>query len=692
MDMRTLLNPEDHTGTERLASPGSSHTLPQKRKILDQGSSRNSRDTTPRPLGVSDTHTPNNAILHPYNHILRPPTFVPTSEPGYFSTNDVPASRNYRYIPAVLSPTYDPANDELPYYQTGESTPAECVRVSWEDRSPFIRVTEDGLGLAGERGFRSARLNVPIREGQWYFEVHIINGDGDSRESTGGAGSSHVRVGWARREASLNGPAGLDGYSYGMRDKTGEKVTLSRPRPYGKPFKTDDVVGLYISLPSRREASPKDPSDPARIVPKRTPIQYRGNSYFEASEYLPSKEMIALMENPEARGLLGVDDRPGTKSGVLAKNTPGSGPPRKRLGRSLPPEKPADNLRTLPTLAPSAISFFVNGEDQGVAFQDVYSYLQLQQPKTRLRASGRTTALKERENHFDDGTLGYYPFISLFGNAKVRINAGPKFAYPPPAEYRPKGSKGLTFGWRPLCERYSEYLSELRAIDAEEERQLRAAKLAAALERKLVEQKDKAKNEKVEKASKASGGRKDRKALGRSDASNPDFRPDALLTGQTAASTPTLPAREFATLSYDTVYRPTTLPTPDPPRPQVTGHSDIHAEMPIPLSTTAGSSQTPTISLTVPPYHVASPTLFMHPPHLGHTPSQHAMIPPSPDYSALTPHQLVNLSRPIVGSFIPAVRSFPSLPRSSTQTYPSNGMANITVQSPHVPQQDLPPD
>jgi COMPASS component BRE2 len=700
MDMRALLNPDNQVIAERSTPSGPSHVLPQKRKVLDSDSSRNSRDTTPRPLEASDTHTPNYAILHPCNHILRPPTFVPTSEPGYFSTNDVPASRNYRYIPAVLSATYDPVSDELPYYQTGESTPASCVRVSWEDRSPFIRVTEDGLGLGGERGFRSARLNVPIREGQWYFEVQIINGDGDSPESTGGAGSSHIRLGWARREASLSGPAGLDGYSYGIRDKTGEKITLSRPRPYGKPFRTGDVVGLYISLPPRREANPKDPNDPARIVPKRTPIQYRGSSYFEASEYLPSKEMAALMENPDAfkaRGSLGSEDCLCTKSGVLVKNTPGSGPSRKRPGRSLPSEKPVDTLRPLPTLPSSAISFFLNGEDQGVAFRDVYSYLQLEQQKTRLRTSVRTTALKERENHFDDGTLGYYPFISLFGNAKVRINAGPKFEHAPPAEYRAEGCNDIQSGWRPLCERYSEYLSELRAIDTEEERQLRAAKLAAALERKLMEQKDLVKKEKVGKAFKANEKRKDKekKVPGHSDTNRVDLPPEPSLTGQRASSTPTLSAQDIGALSQEADYQPAAYSTQDHPLPRLAGLSDSHL---VHSSTTKGSHEIPTPTM-FPYHHLQSPSSFLnvsttsaHATDWCHTPMQHAMIPPAPDYSALSFHQSgssITLPKPtMIRSSAHAAQSLPSS-CSNNQMYPPHAITNSAVPSSCVPAQNI---
>jgi len=122
-------------------------------------------------------------------------------------------------------------------------------------------------------------------EGRWYMEVKIFMGVENMflrMESM-----REVMSGWGggRREAPLNGPVGLDGYSYGYRDKTGEKVTLSRPRPYGRPYGTGDVIGMYISLPPRRKASKKDPNDPAHIKRERIPIDLKGQEVFEMLEY-----------------------------------------------------------------------------------------------------------------------------------------------------------------------------------------------------------------------------------------------------------------------------------------------------------------------------------------------------------------------------------------------------------------------
>lgn len=495
------------------ASPGpeQSHGPTKKRKLPQALRDQPSRTTSPMPPStLRDEVLPDEepeAPFAPDGKLARLPTFVPSTDAGYFSTADVPSGRNYRYIPATRSSSYSPNRIESPEcYRTVESPPTS-VRVSWEDRSPFIRVTTDGLGLAGEKGYRSARLNVPVREGQWYFEVEM-DSVGDGIPGNNSRDGAHVRLGWARREASLNGPAGLDGYSYAMRDKTGEKITLSRPRPYGRPFSTGDVVGLYISLPPARKADPDDQNDPARIATKRLPVPYKGQYYFESSEYLHSKEMMALADQggPSPADSNAPDvAHPGkpasspTKRSATVKNAPTdpANPRSKRPGAKTRIFKPpVDLLRPLPVLGDSSVSFFVNGEHQGTAFENIYSYLQLRKSSASDGRKAGQSVLKERENPFDDGTLGYYPFISLFGNAKVRINPGPDFKFPPPVDFG-RADDG-THAWRPLCDRYGEYMAELWAIDDEQEillRGIREAFEAATAEEADKERKRKEKSE-----------------------------------------------------------------------------------------------------------------------------------------------------------------------------------------------------
>ena len=439
------------------------------------------RGDTPNPS------TSENVVLHKQDLLSRPrltisrhPSFVPiASGSAYNVTEPLCFNRlNFRYVPAGVTGV----EGGVPF-RTIESAPT-TYRVSWEDRSPFIKVTQDGLGLRGDRGFRSARCNAPVREGKWYMEVKIGLGGGDRPAESKKVEGSHVRVGWARREAPLNGPAGLDGYSYGVRDKSGEKVHLSRPRPYGESFKSGDVVGMYISLPTpRRQANKKDQYDPAHIKRERIAIEFKGQEYFESLEYSQSKEMIALMDANDRKKLTSSTPAPpSTKKSATVKNLPSTA----RGGKGSLPE-PAP-MRPLPTLGPeSCVAFFVNGKSQGIAFRDLFDYLPLRTPPSKLQEKRRTNrdGIREhKENPFDDGSLGYYPMISLFNEAEVRLNPGPDFEFPPPpdidsllvsdnpedTDVKPADEAART--WRPMCERYAEYIEEQFTLDKQEEKDL----------------------------------------------------------------------------------------------------------------------------------------------------------------------------------------------------------------------------
>ena len=459
------------------------HPVNRKRKHL---AISGGATASPAPSERADTPNPapENVVLHkldlssrPRLTISRHPGFISVA-PGspYCTTEPLCINRlNFRYTPAGVTG----AEGGMPF-RTIESAPT-TFRVSWEDRSPFIKVTQDGLGLRGDKGFRSARCNAPVREGKWYMEIKIGLGGGDQPLESKRAEGSHVRLGWARREAPLNGPAGLDGYSYAMRDKMGEKVHLSRLRPYGQPFQSGDIIGMYISLPSPKHQPKKnDLYDPAHVKRERIAIEFKGQEYFESLEYTQSKEMVALMNENDRKKAAGSTPAPSsTKKSATVKNLPSAA----RGGKSGPPE-PAP-MRPLPTLgSESCIAFFINGKSQGIAFQDIFDYLPLRTPPNKHQEKRRTNreGIREhRENFFDDGSLGYYPMISLFNEAEVQLNPGPDFEYPPPpdidavlmsdnadeADVKPSPEEPRR--WRPLCERYSEYIQEQFALDKQEE-------------------------------------------------------------------------------------------------------------------------------------------------------------------------------------------------------------------------------
>ena len=382
------------------------------------------------------------------------------------------------------------------------------------DRSPYLKLSPSFHTCTAEKGFRSVRGNVPVRSGAWYYEALIIRGGGDSgSDSTalpspspspsratgrrfggqagdvGGAGA-HVRVGFARREAPLNGPAGLDGYSYAVRDATGQAVHLSRPRAYSSllgGFGTGDVIGCLIDLA---------PRDPGPIKRKRIPIRYKGQLYFESMEYTVPKEMDALVARdgrpvPEPVPEEDVKPKrpvpsPMKKKGKAAAAAAAKG--RKKPGKRDPDEEEEQQqprARPLPRLRGSSIRFFLNGQPMAAspAFEDLFDFTPL--PPTEAERASKAAlvkklgaleaSLRDRENECDDGTLGYYPFISCFGGGKVQFNPGPTWMAPvAPDAWGLGAENGQPRVPRPFSERWNEFTAEETTYDRADEDELTA--------------------------------------------------------------------------------------------------------------------------------------------------------------------------------------------------------------------------
>lgn len=282
----------------------------------------------------------------------------------------------------------------------------------------------------------------------------------DGQESWG-----HVRVGWARREASLDGPVGFDAYSYGLRDVGGQKVHMSRPKDFMSPTSEDfcegDVLGLEITLPSlslhrkitsgvyNKAVDVFDDLDPAASgefdhatgIRDRVPIRYKTHLYFEQFEYHPSKDLEELM-NPS----------PVPSTTATAAETD---PPN--------PNHPQPPLRTLPF---SSIKVYKNGQLIGTPFTDLLAFLP---PASKpLNTAGAREGL-------DDGVLGYFPAVSVFRGGAAETNFGPDFWYPPPelaksedvemgnTNINPSTEKpivGANSRLRPMSERFNEQIAE----------------------------------------------------------------------------------------------------------------------------------------------------------------------------------------------------------------------------------------
>ena len=374
------------------------------------------------------------AILAPLKYTLpaprlsdfdapKPPQMVPALRRAYRqfyeATEHISNKRNFRYTRCICDPNF-PASQ---YHRQSETDPFG-PRMSFEDASSHILFDQLAKSVTTEKGFRLARTNIGCREGRWYYECRILSGNKapDAPEMDEQSNGGHVRMGWARREASLDGPVGFDAYSYGLRDVGGQKVHMSRPKDFVTPpadFCQGDVIGLELTLPSlslhrkvvtgvyNKAVDVSDDLDPVGsfdypdAIRDRIPIRYKNHLYFEQFEYHPTKDLDELMH-------------PGEKTTTTDKNgvATEADPPN--------PNHPQIPLRTLPF---SSIRVYKNGELLGTPFTDLLSFLP--------PASKPLTSAGAREG-LDDGMLGYFPAISVFRGGAAECNFGPDFWYPPP--------------------------------------------------------------------------------------------------------------------------------------------------------------------------------------------------------------------------------------------------------------------
>lgn len=212
---------------------------------------------------------------------------------------------------------------------------------------------------------------------------------------------------------------------------------MSRVTPFGEPFRTGDVIGLYISLPP--DGNEKSFFKQRRL---RRSFNFKGQLYFESVDYSPTKRYIEMTEYEAT-------------------------PIKTNIDKPIPP----------PTISGSKIIVYKNGVCQGVMWQDLLSILPIEQ-----------NAKEQDQLRFDDGTLGYYPVISVYRNGTATANFGPDFKYPPSkdpeAEAENKRITAEQNVWRPMSERWEEKLIEESLIDLLDEVELWVSE-QAVLERSM---------------------------------------------------------------------------------------------------------------------------------------------------------------------------------------------------------------
>lgn len=313
---------------------------------------------------------------------------VTTHENG-FNIIDVPLNtrQGFMYKPCRPNPTLEVlkfSTADIPPYKTS---------LDIFDRSALTYLSHDDSTVTTGRGWVSARANVAMKEGKWYFEFNVLESDSER----------HVRLGIGRREASLEAPIGFDGYGYGLRDITGDKVHLSRPKPFmDGGFKKGDVIGLLVELP---------PTPFTDVSRSQVAMRYKSNLYYEKFDYVATKQMGHLLNPMSVFGEKAIAD--------------------------------TDSWRP-ETLQGSSIKVYKNGEFIGTCFEELYSFLP---PNSELTSN----KFNKEGKYVDNGSLGYYPTISVFNGGVAELNAGPEFQFKP---------TGLDYDVRELHELYDQSIAD----------------------------------------------------------------------------------------------------------------------------------------------------------------------------------------------------------------------------------------
>lgn len=348
---------------------------------------------------------------------------------SYFQVEDLPVNRRgFKYKLCRPNPIFT-SN----FYSTTDLPPYHAC-VSLFDRSSGILFDKDSMSVTQSQGWRSARSNVGIREGSYYFEFRILNADENS----------HVRVGLARKEASLEAPVGYDAYGYGIRDIDGDLMFISRRKNVcvKDGFTMGDVIGFLVELPSlkehkreiqkfvenkREEMSTEHKSKKRKskwkqknveeneifivhdnIVRDQIPTKSKGALYYDQYEYTRTKTMDHLLNPITVFG----------EKAVIEMD---------------------DKTKNIPVIANSKIRIFKNGVEQDTCIDNLYSFLPTNiEEREDLNLEPNVQQLQNSGyRNTDDNTLGYYPMLSTFQNGAVRLNAGPEFEFPPPEPVKP---------------------------------------------------------------------------------------------------------------------------------------------------------------------------------------------------------------------------------------------------------------
>ncbi|RKP10647.1 hypothetical protein THASP1DRAFT_27573 [Thamnocephalis sphaerospora] len=113
--------------------------------------------------------------------------------------------------------------------------------------SARVHVSDDGMATWNEKGYRLAKASHSVCEGTWYYEARL-----------GGDGGGNARIGWSQISGDLQGPCGLDHFSYGYRASPGTAFHRSVGHTFGDGYGPGDVLGVLLHIPSLTPSERED--------------------------------------------------------------------------------------------------------------------------------------------------------------------------------------------------------------------------------------------------------------------------------------------------------------------------------------------------------------------------------------------------------------------------------------------------
>lgn len=183
--------------------------------------------------------------------------------------------KRFRYETCATNLTHFPS---LEYTQC--DGPPYCARLNAVEKGQntlIIDNEEQIVTTKDDTSFGSAKGNVCMKGGSWYFEIELLK--------------PKVRIGIARREASCESPVGCNAYGYGIEDREGLSIHCGRVNKFMEPLSVGDVVGFHVNIPID--------SRPRRVNRTRIPVKVGKQLWFESLNYRTTHEMLMWESNVE---------------------------------------------------------------------------------------------------------------------------------------------------------------------------------------------------------------------------------------------------------------------------------------------------------------------------------------------------------------------------------------------------------